>query len=73
MGRAEVASLKKRLDATFLRASSVTTEAELLSDFARYLCVLVCGFLDQAVMALLLEHARQRSQPSVLRYDELLT
>jgi hypothetical protein len=67
-GKAEVASLKQRLDATFQRASGIGGDAELLSDFSRYLCVLVSGFLEQSIIELVLEHVRQRSQPSVQRY-----
>jgi hypothetical protein len=67
-GRAKVASEKQRLDATFRRAVAIGSDAELLSDFARYLCVLVAGFLEQAVIELLLEHVRNQSRPSVLRH-----
>ena len=67
-GRAKVASEKQRLDATFGRSATVGHDAELLSDFARYLCVLVAGFLEQAVIELLLEHVRKHSRPSVVRH-----
>jgi hypothetical protein len=67
-GRAKVASERQRLDATFQRAIKVGADAELLSDFAKYLCVLVSGFLEQAIIELLLEHVRNQSQPSVLRH-----
>ena len=69
-GRAEVTRLQQTLDATFQRVSAVPNEPELLSDFARYLCVLVSGFLEQAVQELVLEHARKRSSPTVQRYVE---
>jgi hypothetical protein len=67
-GRAKVASEKQRLDAVFKRAGNIGHDAEVLSDFARYLCVLVAGFLEQAVIELLLEHVRNHSRPSVLRH-----
>jgi RiboL-PSP-HEPN len=67
-GRAKVTSERQRLDATFIRAATIGHDAELLSDFARYLCVLVAGFLEQAVIELLLEHVRTHSQPSVVRH-----
>lgn len=69
-GRAEVASLRRRLDATFARATGVSAEAELLSDLARYLCVLVSGFVDRSVVELVLEHVRRHSQPRVQSYVE---
>jgi len=70
IGRAEVERQRQRLDATFNRAAGVQGEAELLSDFARYLCVLVSGFLEQAVVELVLEHVRTHSQPSIQRHVE---
>ena len=69
-GRAEVERQKQKLDATFLRASKLVADAELLSDFARYLCVLVAGFLEQAIIELTLEHVRNHSETSVQGYAE---
>jgi len=67
-GKAEIDKQKKRLDATFERVSRVVTDAEILSDFARYFCVLVAGFLEQAMIEVALEHVRTHSQDSVQRY-----
>jgi hypothetical protein len=69
-GRAEIERQKRILDATFKRASKLGGDAELLSDFARYLCVLVAGFLEQSVIEIALQHARTHSQPSVQRHVE---
>jgi hypothetical protein len=67
-GIAEVRRLSNALDATFLRVTKLPTDAEVQSDFARYLCILVSGFLENAVAELLIEHTRQRAGPSVLRF-----
>ena len=67
-GRAEVERQKRRLDAVFERISSVDDDPELLSDLARYLCVLISGFLEQAVIELILEYASVRSSESVQRH-----
>jgi hypothetical protein len=69
-GRAQVQREKQRLDATFKRASGAQADPELLSDFARYLCVLVSGFLEQALIELLLEYVRLRSPEQIQRYVE---
>ena len=71
-GRAEVERQKQKLDATFTRASKLIPlgDAELLSDFARYLCVLVAGFLEQGVIELTLQHVRNHSEASVQGYAE---
>ena len=62
--------MRNRLNATFERASGLQADAELLSDFARYLCVLVSGFLEQAVFELAMEHVRRQSSPSIQHYAE---
>ena len=71
-GKAVVAALRQRLDATFERIGQVSddVESELLSDFARYLCVLVSGFLEQSVVELVLEHVRRNSNLTVQRHIE---
>jgi hypothetical protein len=56
--------------AAFDRAKAIEGDLELSSDLARYLCVLVSGYLEQAVKELALEHVRHRSHPSVQRYVE---
>jgi hypothetical protein len=74
-GRAEVDRLKKRLDATFERCGKLGSGADLEvhSDFARYLCVLVSGYLERAVAELVLEHARRSGGPTLQKYVEANT
>ena len=69
-GRAEVARRRQQLDATFDRARGLDADPELLSDFARYLCVLVSGFVEQATIELLIEYVRIRSDPRIQSYVE---
>jgi hypothetical protein len=71
-GRAEVVRLKKRLDATFQRIKDLDTspDLEVRSDFARYLCVLVSGYLEKAVVELVQEHARTNGSPTLQRFVE---
>jgi hypothetical protein len=66
-GRAKIHSEKQRLDDTFKRAAAVT-DMELSADLARYLCVLVSGFLERAAVEILLEYTRLHSDPSVHKY-----
>lgn len=72
-GRAEVNRLKQRLDATFKRTQHANVDAELRSDLARYLCVLVSGYIEKSVVEFILEHARQRSAPTLQRFVEIRT
>lgn len=70
-GRPAVAALARRLDAAFERANGlVSADFELQSDFARYLCVLLSGFLESAVSELAIDHCRNRSNPSVARFAD---
>jgi len=69
-GRAEVSRLQMRLDNVFARASTVSGDPELQSDYARYLCVLVAGFFENAIVALILDVAQRRSAPEVASFVE---
>jgi hypothetical protein len=68
-GAVEASRLRSRLKAVFGRARSLgDVDAEILSDYARYLCVLVSGFVETAIEELAIEHCRIRSSPTVHRY-----
>lgn len=61
--------MQARLDATFQRVASLPTEdLEVRSDFARYLCILVSGFVENTVTVLAIAYCRARSQQSVGNY-----
>lgn len=73
-GRAEVHRLRQRLDATFQRVAKIgRDDVELQADFAKYLCVLVSGYLEKAVAELVLEYARRSGSPALQRFVELQT
>jgi hypothetical protein len=72
-GKAEVHRLKQKLDATFERIQAIGDDLELKADFAKYLCVLVSGYLEKAVVELVQEHARRCSAPSLQRFVEQKT
>jgi hypothetical protein len=69
-GRKEIHSRRKRLDQTFARMPTPDAEPEFQSDFARYLLVLVAGFLENAIEAVLLDFAQRKSSPEVALYVE---
>jgi hypothetical protein len=48
--------------------SDLTPEAQ--AHWAKYLCVLVSGYLEQAVREILITHTNSRSAPTVQRYVE---
>ena len=68
-GTLAVVRMQARLDAAFQRVDTLgTTDLEIRSDFARYLCILVSGFVENAVTALMTAYCRARSQPAVANY-----
>ena len=67
-GRREIHRRRTRLDQTFARMPPPTAEAEFQSDFARYLIVLIAGFLENAIEAVLLDLAQRRSSPEIAQY-----
>lgn len=71
-GLPEVQRLGKHLDATFERVKQLppNVDLEIQSDFARYLCVLVSGYLERSVGELVLEHARRTGSPTLQRFVE---
>ena len=69
-GRAEVSRLQKRLEATFIRSPSSSADLEVQADFAKYLCVLVSGFFENAIVALILHYAERRSAPEIAAFVE---
>ena len=69
-GASEVHVLRTRLTAAFARAKTLEgVDPEVKSDLARYLCVLVSGFVETAVAELAIEHCRSRSQRTVLSFS----
>jgi RiboL-PSP-HEPN len=69
-GRAEVTRLRKRLDNVFARVPSAQTDIELQSDFSRYLCVLVSGFFENAIVALVVDFTQRKSALEVAAFVE---
>ena len=57
----EIDAQQKRLYALFLKANGLSDDPELLSHWAKYLCVLVCGFLENSVELCLTDYCQKRS------------
>jgi hypothetical protein len=69
-GRAEILRLRRRLEATFGRVPSSSADLEVQADYAKYLCVLVSGFFENAVVALVLHYTERRSAPEIAAFVE---
>lgn len=65
----EVSSAKSRLDAIFAKVDQFpNADAEILSHWAKYLCVLTSGFLEQALRLTLSDFAKRKAHPAVARH-----
>lgn len=64
-----VAAHEAKVDATFSRVAGID-DAQVQADFARYLCVVASGFLEQAVRHTYGAYAQSRGHPNVARYVE---
>lgn len=68
MRNKEVVRARQRLDDLFERVSSLSGDPELQSHWARYLCVLASGFIENSMRQILGEYARTKAHPRVLSY-----
>jgi len=61
----EIDAQRKRIDALFEKTRELSSDPELLSHWAKYLCVLVCGFLENSVELCLAEYCRRRGDENI--------
>lgn len=66
----DVSQAKQRLDVVFGLARQLPDDPEVLSHWARYLCVLVSGFLEISVRAIYGRYSRGKAAPIVANYVE---
>ena len=64
----EIDDQRKKLDAMFERSRDLPDDPEIKSHWAKYLCVLVCGFLENSVELCLCEYCKHRSSPPIQNY-----
>ena len=66
-GRNEVKRRRDRLDSVVDQVDGATLPPELLAHFARYLAILISGYVEQSAKELIREYARRQSDPRVQR------
>ena len=64
----EIDAQRKRLDTMFDRANDLPEDPEIKAHWAKYLCVLVCGFLENSVELCLFEYCKQRINIQIQNY-----
>ena len=57
-----------RIENTFKRAKAFDDQPDVQADYVRYLCVLVTGYLEQAVVSVLLSHVDTIGSACLSRY-----
>lgn len=65
MKNKKIVSHKQKLDAIFAKIGDLGADAELMSHWSRYLCVLVSGFMEMSIRTLVAEYVSRRAAPEV--------
>ncbi len=68
MKNVTVASQKNSLDDLFKKVSTFSNDPELSSHWAKYLCVLVYGFIEISMREILFDYASNKSAPQVANF-----
>lgn len=66
----EVLRSQLRLDDLFEKVSHLSNDPELQAHWARYLCVLVSGFLETSIRQIFSEYTKTKAHPKIVNYVE---
>ena len=70
MRNSEVLRRKQRLDYVFAQTRNVSQDPEILAHWARYLCILVSGFLESSIRTLYGDYTRRAAAPNIVNFVE---
>lgn len=70
MNNIELVRKKQHIDDLFKKIEVVSMDLKLHSEWAKYLCIVVSGFLENSVRILYSKYARDTSSPSVANFVE---
>jgi len=68
MRNLEALRYKTRLDSLFRKTRDLPDDLELQAQWARYLCILVAGFLEVSIRAIYTQYARDCAAPNVASF-----
>ena len=68
MTNTDVVRAKQRVDHLFRQTRLVSDDIEIQSHWARYLCVVVSGFIESSVRNLYSSYGRRRASPQIARF-----
>lgn len=67
---AEIESYRKLLKHLFGKVKLLSEDPELQSHWARYLCILVSGYIEVSVRAIYADYARTKAVPNIANFIE---
>ena len=70
MSDKEILRYQRELDDLFEKVSSLNSDPEMQSHWAKYLCVRVSGFLEVAVSTIYKKYAKNKASPFFVNYVE---
>ena len=70
MSDKEILRYQRELDDLFEKVSSLNSDPEMQSHWAKYLCIRVSGFLEVAVSTIYKKYAKNKASPFVVNYVE---
>ena len=68
MNEVVLVAYRQRVNALFARSSVFDADPELLSHWAKYICVLVSGYLETALKHYFCEFSRNKSHPYICSF-----
>jgi len=70
MKNQEISRNKQELDYLFEKVTAFSADTYLQSHWARYLCILVSGFLETSVRIIYREYAKKKAIPQIANFVE---
>lgn len=70
MKNREVMRAKQKLDNLFEKINHLPDDNELKAHWARYLCILVSGFIENSVRAIYSQYAKNKAIPNIANFVE---
>ncbi len=61
---------KERLDSLFTKTANFSDDLELQAHWAKYLCILVSGFIESSIRGIFYNYAKSKSNISVSKFVE---
>lgn len=68
MANIRIVRYRHRLDNLFDQVKAFTDNPELQSQWARYLCILVAGYIEKSIQEILYKYANDKAAPNVVNY-----